>query len=229
MQTIENQIRATLRSDIDPEFLRALSVGVGWAYQDLFEDIVAHCLIGPAGMRREFGHRRASAVESAIVRVCRDRGIPFDWRRLDYNGQDKLIVKCGRVLLIHEAIPLDRRGPVAADYKRALVGTHNITRQLELDLGDIPGRIHDWSGDIVATILHGAAGHSFDAKSRGLGVLRIGVADGSYDSWIVNHDVTDFAMEGRPVPDFGTEENQEQTDRTRVVLRRHAKLNEKRK
>lgn len=229
MQSFEQRIGALLASDIDPDFLRSISIAIGWAYHENFNSVERQGGLTLGRKRQEYGRRRQSVVEDAITRVCLDKKVPYDWRRLDCNGQEKLIIKCGRVLLIHEAIVIGRKGPIVADYKAQLAGTYNVTRQLELDLGDLPGRIHDWSGDVVATILHGHVGDRFDAEHRGLGALRIAVADGSYDSWIIDVRLTELALQGRGLPDFGCERVQSQMDRTRVVLKSNAQRREKAK
>jgi hypothetical protein len=229
VKSIEETVRARLASDVDPAFFRALSIAIAWAYQDLFERIDENDYLDVGRKKQDFGWQRSSAVECAIIRVCKDHGVPFEWKRLEYNGQKKLMVLCGRVIFIHEAMQLGVKGPYVADYKRSLAGTHNVTRQLELDLGDIPGKINDWSGEVLATLLHGHAGALFTKEQRALGVLRVGVADGSYDSWVVNQDITEFAVEGRGASIIGTRDADAvaQQDRTKVVLRQQAKRKDK--
>ncbi len=229
LNSVEDTIRARLASDVDPKFFRALSVAITWAYQQLFEQLNENEYLDLNRRKLEFGKQRSAAVEEAIIRVCRDHGVPYEWKRLDYNGQSKLVVLCGRVLMIHEAVQLGVKGPYAADYKRSLAGTYNMTRQLELDLGDIPGKVCDWSGDVLATLLHGFAGSLWTHEQRALGSLRVAVADGSYDSWLVNQDVTELAVEGRRNSSIGDRDKQVQQDRTRVTLRQEARKKDKRR
>ncbi len=229
MNSIEETVRARLASDVDPNFFRALSVAITWAYQDLYEWIDDAGYVDVGRKKQDFGLQRSIAVESAIIRVCKEHGVPFEWKRLECNGQSKLMVLCGRVILIHEAMKLGVKGPYVADYKRSLSSTYNVTRQLELDLGDIPGKVNDWSGEVLATLLHGHAGSLFTKEQRALGVLRVAVADGSYDSWVVNQDITEFAVEGRGASIIGTRDADAlvQPDRTKVILRQQAKRKDK--
>jgi hypothetical protein len=119
---------------------------------------------------------------------------------LDCNGQHKLLVKAGRVILIQEPILTLEAHPSAADYKMQLADMHGFVRQLELDLGDRPHRILDWSGCVLGVLLHGPAGRKFDRSQKSLGTVMLAVPDAGYSRWILRLNLHSIAMFGRSVP-----------------------------
>ncbi len=113
-------------------------------------------------------------------------GVPHEFIRLECNRQDKLLVKAGRVILIRESILTLEDPPKPADYKLSLAGIHGLISQLELALGDkYQRRIRDWSGCVLAVLLHGVSGHGFTRQHRTLGSLMLGVTDDMYSQWVL--------------------------------------------
>lgn len=70
-------------------------------------------------------------------------------------------------------------------------------RQMELDLGDQPLRIHDWSGCVLAVLLHGPAGVKFTHDQKALGNVMLAVPDAEYEQWVMRLDLHTIAMFGR--------------------------------
>jgi hypothetical protein len=144
----------------------------------------------------EFSKRKADCAVRALIGAAKRYGVPFNFRRLECNGQRKIILKVGRVILIQETFCNPREEPQTAAYKIDLANTHGLIRQLELDLGDQPHRIIDWSGSVMAVLLHGAAGPRFSERDKALGGLMLGVPNERYDSWLVRLDLTKLAIHG---------------------------------
>lgn len=185
-----------LRHDLDPDFIKTLSVAVGWEYAEGYQELADDEFLSEALKNEEFGRRRGGFAVRALAKSARKHGIPFNYRRLDCNGQDKLLVKAGRVIIIQESILSLSDHPQTADYKRELADAHGLVRQLELELADQPKRIHDWSGCILAALLHAPAGPKFTKSDRTLGALMLAVPDAAYRNWIVRLDVHRVAMYG---------------------------------
>ncbi|MBX9697935.1 MAG: hypothetical protein K2X74_00805 [Acetobacteraceae bacterium] len=196
MSTLD-ALRSKVCHDMDAEFVEAVAVAIGWEYHALYEALAADGDLTDDLRNEEFGRRRGSAVVKALGAVARRYGVPHEHRRLECNGQTKLLVKPGRIILLQEPITSMTDRPKAADYKEKLARVHAAVRQLELDLGDRPLRITDWSGCVLAAILHGPAGPRFTRGHKKLGGLFLGVADASYGHWVLRLDLHDVAMFGR--------------------------------
>lgn len=104
--------------------------------------------------------------------------------------------------------------PKISDYKMELAESYGILRQPEFDLGDIVGRILDWSGCILGVVLHGAAGPWFTREHKKLGGLLLGIPDTAYNHWIHRFDLLQIAMFGRDTP---AEEPPTQEDRVKIT------------
>ena len=150
--------------DISPDFLETLCINAGWAYNGLYEELAASN--GPPLEYRleQFARRRSAAIVNAMHRAAIQHGVPFDFMRLECNGQRKLLIKAGRVILLQEPIHTLHDSPHASDYKVELADVNGIVRQMELDLGDRPQRVRDWSGCHLAVLLHGASGPGFSRR-----------------------------------------------------------------
>ncbi|MFB9981199.1 hypothetical protein ACFSQQ_19725 [Mesorhizobium kowhaii] len=218
--------RQILAHDIDPEFLQSVAVDLAWEYHLLYEDLRANRAL-PVEMKLEqFADRRGSCAVNALVRSCQKHGVPYNFRALECNGQQKLIVKIGRVVLIQEPMLELSEKPRVSDYKRDLADTHSLIRQLELNLGDQPSRILDWSGDILAVLLHGAAGSRFKREHLALGGLLLAVPDASYSMWVMRLDLHRVAMFGLGNADITPDPTMEingnvQRDRVVAKLKRN--------
>jgi len=144
------QMRRIVTHDLDPEFIRSMAISLGWEYALLYEELASDStLIGDGCRLEEFGKRRGRCGVKALVAAAQKHGVPFEFRSLECNGQHKLIVKAGRVILIQEPILSLSDEPKTADYKVKLADLYGFMRQLELDLGDQPRRIRDWSGCVL--------------------------------------------------------------------------------
>lgn len=183
--------------DIDPDFLEALAIEIGWAYPDLYRQLATMPDDGIEYVLEQFRKRRGDAVTAAMVR-CADRfGIPYRFIRLHSNGQAKLVLQTGRITIIQEPIIAFNDHPTFADYKRTLAETLSYNAQLELDLGDLPRRHGDWSGSTLAVLLHGPTGLKFSAADTGLGNLMLGLPDAGYQHWVQRFDLAAVANFGR--------------------------------
>ena len=192
-----DRARETLLRDIDQSFLLGLAQAVPWEYDRLYEEVADGFHNDTYFCGEEFNRRRGSAVVRALFRLAKEHGIPAEFRRLECNGQSKLLVKTGRVILIQEPVSSLADRPCASNYKKDLADLHSFVRQLELDLGDQPHRIRDWSGCVLAVLLHGAAGTHFSRDQKRLGCLMLGVPDAAYENWILRLNLHDVAMLGR--------------------------------
>jgi hypothetical protein len=190
-----------LRDDLDPDFIKSLSIAIGWEYAEGYRALAADEYFSDSLKNEEFARRRGGFAIRALARSAIKHGIPFNFRRLDCNGQDKILVKAGRVIIIQESILTIADHPHIADYKRELADVHALVRQLELELGDQPRRITDWSGSILAALLHAPAGPSFTEAHRSLGALMLAVPDTAYRQWVVRLDLHQIAMFGFPMPE----------------------------
>ena len=212
-------------NDLDPDFVRSLSVRMGWAYRDLYERLSERRHL-PDDYRSElFNKERGDVACSVIVEVAKQYGVPYEFLRLSANGQRKLVVKAGRVVLIQEPIVWLEDAPRASDYKLALADAHGYMRQLELDLGDRPHSIRDWSGCALAVLLHGAVGKRFTSEDKNLGNLSLGVPDASYRLWTLRIDLQNIAMYGESQaetvePHTVSTSKDKQVDRVIVTLKK---------
>lgn len=190
------QLREILYRDLDAEFLETVSIAVAWEYSALFDRVADDATMNDHYRNEEFASERGHSAVKALVHAARKHRVPYDYWSLDCNGQRKLLVKAGRVILLQEPILTPFDGPRTADYKVELAATHSVVRQLELDLGDIPHRELDWSGCVLAVVLHGARGHSFTREHKTLGGLSLAVPDGNYEEWLLRIDLHQLAMHG---------------------------------
>jgi hypothetical protein len=185
-----------LLHDLDPNFLESLAKAIAWEYSSLYETLARDESLIDACRDELFNRRRGDCGMRALGQSARKHGVPFQFQRLSCNGQYKLLVKAGRVILIQEPASFSGH-PSAADYKKDLAGLHGFVRQLELELGDQPGRIYDWSGSVLAVLLHGSAGRKFARDDKALGSLMLGLPDAAYQQWIMRIDLLTVAMFGR--------------------------------
>jgi hypothetical protein len=163
----------------------------------------------------EFAKRRSGLAIRALVTAAKKHAVPYNFRRLECNGQEKILLKAGRVIIIQEPILTLADRPHIAEYKVELANVHSLVRQLELDLGDQPHRIYDWSGCILTTLLHAP-----DRENQGLGALMLAVPDAAYRNWIHRLDLHRVAMFGfAPFLDVENTDTPTQEDRVIVTPR----------
>jgi hypothetical protein len=168
---------------------------MAWEYDRLYDYLIPHSFGLPdALLNHEFAVLRGQSATRALVSACHKHGVPYELKQLECNGQRKLLVKIGRVVLIQEPMSTLTDHPKVTDYKIELAESHGILRQPEIDLGDIAGRILDWSGCILGVDLHGATGPWFTKEHKQLGGLILGIPDAAYDHWIHRFDLLHIAM-----------------------------------
>lgn len=222
-----DQNRDVLLRDANPDFLEAAARDLAWRYAQLFEDINADPGVPVICREAEFNRRRGDCAVKSLVRAAERHGVPYEFRRLECNGQHKLLIKCGRVILIQEPIRTLLDHPAAADYKQELAALYGFSRQLELDLGDQPRRILDWSDTVLAVMLHGAAGGRFTQEHKALGAVMIALPDAAYKRWDLRLDLHEVAMFGRGFGDvqIGDEQSNEAIEQVdRVIVKPKVKL-----
>lgn len=218
-----DEIRGILAHDLDPEFLRAVGIDLGWRYADSFDRLAVNARLPDSLQIAEFGRQRGLMAVNALVTAADRFGIPYNFRRLEANGQDKLLVKMGRLVLIQESILTIRERPHVSDYKAGLADAYGIIQQLELDLGDQPLRIRDWSNGILAVLLHAPAGPKFTARDRELGALMLGFPDSEYRNWLIRLDllrVAKFGFSQTILEDFDEDIQPIQEDRVFVTRKK---------
>jgi hypothetical protein len=208
-----------LRDDLDPDFIKSLAIAIAWEYAEGFRVLAADEFFSEPIKNEEFGRRRGGFAIRALAKSAIKHRIPYNFRRLDCNGQDKILIKAGRVIIIQESIRSTADHPHVADYKLELADIHALVRQLELELGDQPRRITDWSGCILAALLHAPAGPNFSEAHRSLGALMLAVPDARYQSWVARLDLHRIAMYGFPSPEI-VPATSVQHDDVRVTLKK---------
>lgn len=213
--------------DIDPEFLSSACIAAAWEYRRLFDELAENLDLSDEYRSEQFNRRRGDCLVKALCFAAKKHGVPFEFLKLGSNGQAKLLLKCGRVTIIQEPILSLKDAPRAADYKLELANAHGVVRQLELDLGDLPGRVLDWDGRVLGVVLHGPAGQHFDEEDRALGTLMLGIPDAAYSHWVVRVDLHNVAMEGlhihEPDPAPTPPDDSTQPDNVNVTLKRNSK------
>lgn len=190
------RIREMVSFDLDPDFLRSVLISLAWEYNTLFEKVSAKEFLPLELKKEEYANNRGYCAVTALVKAAKQHGVPFNFRRVSCNGQMKLLLKAGRVVLIQEPMLTLGDAPRTSDYKKELASSYGVIRQLELDLRDQPNRILDWSGDVLAVLLHGSAGPSFTRRDRALGGVMLGVPNDAYTMWEVRLDLLQIAMFG---------------------------------
>ncbi|WP_370201079.1 hypothetical protein [Roseibium sp.] len=226
--SLRDEIRKRLR-DINMDFLQGLCVAAPWQYEALSKSIMSNENLTTYEKRELFVRHQASCMNQALARCARQHGIPHEVKKLPCNGQNKILVKSGRVVIIQETLQELEQHPKAADYKMQLASSMGVIRQLELDLGDQPGRILDWQDSTLAVLLHGFAGSADSANGFMLGSMFLAVPDVDYQNWVMRFDLFDAAYNGFN-PRSNDAENTlttSQPDNVRVYLRKQRKKEER--
>ena len=215
-----DQIPDIVLGDLDPEFVKILASEMAWEYDRLYDFLALHSdgLPDPF-LNHEFACLRGKCATSAMHRACQRHGVPYEFRRLECNGQRKILSRVGRLVLIQEPMLTLTDHPRASDYKVQLAESHGILRQIEFDLGDILGRILDWDDCILAVVLHGATGPWFTKDHKKLGGLMLGIPDASYNHWVRRFDLMRLALTGDNWEADEPAEAPVQQDRVTVTLK----------
>jgi hypothetical protein len=182
--------------------------------------------LSPDQRLQEFSRGRALAISKAMIRAAQKHGVPYDIKRLKCNGQNKVLVKVGRIVMLQEPmVSLFGDKPKAAAYKTEISRYNGVVTQLELDLGDRPLNLLDWSDGVLAVLLHGASGARFSERDCELGALMLAIPDAAYENWIMRLDLHDIALFGTQPVDGAKAFNQENVQEDRVVVKRKLKKN----
>ena len=195
--SVVKKLQEMVCHDLDPDFVETAAIAMVWEYERLFLRLAEVPGVSDAVREEEFARQRGGCAVNALVAAATKHGVPFEFHRLACNGQSKLLVRAGRVIIIQEPILTLSDRPRATHYKRSLSDTQGSIRQLELDLGDRPNRIPDWSGCVLAVLLHGDTGPRFERRHKTLGGLFLAVPDDAYGQWVLRLDLHDVAMFGR--------------------------------
>lgn len=196
MPSTLDRVQEIVSHDLDPEFVGSLSNQMAWEYHRLYESLAGEPSLPDVYRNEEFGGQRNLRAVRAIAEAAKKHRVPFKFRRLECNGQRKLLIKSGRVMLIQEPMSSLTDHPRISDYKRKMAESCGFVRQLEFDFGDQPSRIHDWSGCVLSVVLHGSSGARFTREDKTLGGLMLAVPDATYQSWVMRLDLHRLAMFG---------------------------------
>jgi hypothetical protein len=191
-----DRVRDIVCHDLDSAFIRTFAISVAWGYDRIYEELAEDTSLCDIARNEEFVRRRGLNATSSLAQSAEIHGVPFEWKRLDCNGQSKLLVKAGRLILIQEPMASLVEHPRASDYKKNLAESNSLTLQYGLDLGDRPLHIRDWSGCVLGVLLHGCSGPKFTREHKGLGGLMLGVPDVAYENWTLRLDLHRIAMFG---------------------------------
>src|SRR4029077_7965691 len=97
-------LRQIICHDLDPDFIETVSIGVAWEYNALYDALAAESDLPQSYRLEQFSRRRGNAAVVALKRAAVKHAVPYEFIRLECNGQDKLLVKAGRVILMQESI-----------------------------------------------------------------------------------------------------------------------------
>ncbi|MGO6812890.1 hypothetical protein ACCS61_36035 [Rhizobium ruizarguesonis] len=216
-----DEIRDIVCNELSPSFVESATNFSAWEYRQLYDRLAEDPLLSPDQRYYEFARGRSTAISKALIRAARKHDVPYDIKRLACNGQGKLLVKAGRVILMQE--PMDSLygdRPRVAAYKQEISRYAGVITQLELDLGDRPRQLLDWSDGILAVLLHGSCGARFGERECELGALMLGVPDAAYENWVVRLDLHDLAMFGGMRTDIGASQYDHGIQEDRVIVKR---------
>lgn len=191
-----DRAREILAHDLDADFVKMAAIELGWQYADSFNRLSSFAQHMPGLGEEEFSRQRGLIATAALTQVAKTFNVPYEMKRLVCNGQHKLIVKMGRLVIIQEPILAIGECPKIADYKQELARAYGGMQQLELDLGDRPFHLTDISNSMLCVLLHGSAGPKFNETDKRLGSLMLAVPDNQYSSWLMRIDLQKVAQLG---------------------------------
>lgn len=197
MDRMAVELDEILIGDLDPEIAEFIAMRLAWEYSLAYDRLVDDPLLTDEERQEKFALGRGDCAVRAMRAAAKRFGIPWEVQRLSCNGQHKLLLRIGRLILIQETMQTRFDAPEAAQYKVELARLHGTVRQLEFDFGDGRFRSQDWSGCHLAVLLHAAAGPKFTREHKKLGALMLGLPDSKYESWVRRIDLYEVAMYGR--------------------------------
>ncbi|MER8484406.1 hypothetical protein [Mesorhizobium sp. M1322] len=89
MSELLEQTHEILRYDLNPEFVETLSIDIAWRYDRLYEELRADSALPLELKLAEFAARRSSCAIRAMVFASQQHGVPYSFRYLECNGQEK--------------------------------------------------------------------------------------------------------------------------------------------
>jgi hypothetical protein len=224
--SLSDDVKSIVCSDCESPFVESVSNFAAWEYRVLYDRLAEDPALSPDQRLQEFSRGRALAISKAMIRAAQKHGVPYDIKRLKCNGQNKVLVKVGRIVMLQEPmVSLFGDKPKAAAYKTEISRYNGVVTQLELDLGDRPLNLLDWSDGVLAVLLHGASGARFSERDCELGALMLAIPDAAYENWIMRLDLHDIALFGTQPVDGAKAFNQENVQEDRVVVKRKLKKN----
>lgn len=216
-----DEIREIVRNELEPSFVESAANFAAWEYRHLYDRLAGDAFLTNDQRQYEFARGRSTALSKALVGAAQKHEVPYDIKRLACNGQGKLLVKAGRVILMQEPmVSLYGDKPKVAAYKQEISSYAGIITQLELDLGILPPQLLDWSDGILAVLLHGACGARFGERECELGSLMLAIPDARYENWVVRLDLHDLALFGGTRTEFGQSHFDNGIQEDRVIVRR---------
>lgn len=227
-----DDINQALLHDLDPEIIEFLAKRLAWEYDGSYERLKQDNHLTDGERQERYSDDRGACAVRAMEHTAERFGIPKEVLRLPCNGQHKVMLKIGRLILIQETMQTRFDDPQVAAYKVKLARMHGIVRQLEFDFGDGYFRPQEWSGCHLGVLLHAPVGPKFTRDHKMLGALMLGLPDALYQSWVRRIDLYEVAMYGlsgeAPPPAPSTRyDNLPQEDRVVVTLkRRNSRRNE---
>lgn len=230
MSSAPNPTDHIVRNDLDPEFIETALTQLAWEYDGLRRELEADWKLDIAQKHEEYQKRRGMCAVKALLFACEKHKVPYDRLRLDCNGQIKLLVRMGRIIIMQEAIDAFGDPPKVADYKIQFASTSSAVQQLEFDFGDGRFRSREWSGCILAVLLHKPAGPDFTEAHKKLGGVSLAIPDAAYSHWTRRFDLHEIAMFGRKgarwLEDEVESEPAEQVDEVYVGIRKKNTIRE---
>jgi len=222
--SLRDEIRNRLR-DVNMNFLQSICVAAPWQYSELSKSLMARDDLSACEKHERFIWQRADCMNKALKICAKQHGIPHEMKRLPCNGQHKLLMKSGRVVIIQDTLQETGQRPKVADFKEQLASSMGVIQQLELDLGDRPGRILDWQDSTLAVLLHGLSGSMHHQDGISLGGMYLAIPDNGFQNWLLRFELSDVAYNGfnsKP-DDTNADMTTAQPDNVHVVLRNQRK------
>lgn len=224
--SLSDDVRRIVCSDFESPFVESVSNFAAWEYRVLYDSLAGDPALSNEQRLQEFSRGRALAISRAMIRAAQKHGVPYDIKRLKCNGQNKVLVKVGRIVILQEPMAsLYGEKPRAAAYKQEISRYAGVITQLELDLGDRPPQLLDWSDGTLAVLLHGTCGGHFSERDCELGALMLAVPDAAYENWVMRLDLHDIALFGNARIDNDRASQHENVQEDRVIVKRKLKKN----
>ena len=203
--------------DLDPEFIETALTRLPWEYERIYDELSRDRHLDFDGRMEEYNRRRGLCAVEALIYSCDRHKVPYEYFRLDCNGQRKLLVRMGRLIIIQEPAEFFGGAPKFANYKLQLASTRYSAQQLEFDFKDGFSRNREWSDCVLGVLIHKPAGPNFSKSHKAFGGATLAIPDAGYTHWTRRFDLEEIAMHGRKgakwlVDDFAEKRDVDQVD-----------------